>query len=97
MAESGPYLDADIARPQSAERVPRVSELMARAARLRYEFGLTHQDTAEALGISRIKVVRVVAAAGPSKAEAIAAALRGVLVTVLVTDVEPARALIESF
>jgi DNA-binding transcriptional regulator LsrR (DeoR family) len=38
--------------------------------------------------------VRVVAAAGPSKVEAIAAALRGGLATVLVTDVATAHALL---
>ena len=59
MAQSGPHANADIARPQPADRVPRVSELMERAARLHYEFGLTHQDTADALGISRIKVTRL--------------------------------------
>jgi len=32
---------------------------MARAARLHFEFGLTHQDTAAALGISRVKVTRL--------------------------------------
>jgi DNA-binding transcriptional regulator LsrR (DeoR family) len=32
---------------------------MARAARLHFEFGLTHQETAEALGLSRIKVTRL--------------------------------------
>jgi deoxyribonucleoside regulator len=39
--------------------------------------------------------VRVLAAGGPSKVEAIAAALRGGLATVLVTDVDTARALIK--
>jgi DNA-binding transcriptional regulator LsrR (DeoR family) len=33
--------------------------LMARAARLHFEFGLTHQDAAAALGISRVKVTRL--------------------------------------
>jgi lsr operon transcriptional repressor len=32
---------------------------MARAARLHFEFGLTHQETAEALGLSRVKVTRL--------------------------------------
>src|SRR5260370_11538899 len=32
---------------------------MARAARLHFEFGVTHQDTAAALGISRVKVTRL--------------------------------------
>lgn len=40
-------------------RVPGVSDLMARAARLHYEYGLTHQDTADALGVSRVKVTRL--------------------------------------
>jgi DNA-binding transcriptional regulator LsrR (DeoR family) len=40
--------------------------------------------------------VRVLAAGGPSKVEAIAAALRGSLATVLVTDVDTAQALIEA-
>jgi DNA-binding transcriptional regulator LsrR (DeoR family) len=44
---------------QLADRAPAVSGLMARAARLHFEFGLTHQDTAAALGISRIKVTRL--------------------------------------
>jgi DNA-binding transcriptional regulator LsrR (DeoR family) len=44
---------------QPADRAPAVSGLMARAARLHFEFGLTHQDTAAALGISRIKVTRL--------------------------------------
>jgi len=42
-----------------ADRAPAVSGLMARAARLHFEFGLTHQDTAAALGISRVKVTRL--------------------------------------
>jgi DNA-binding transcriptional regulator LsrR (DeoR family) len=41
------------------DRPPAVSGLMARAARLHFEFGLTHQDTAAALGISRVKVTRL--------------------------------------
>ena len=36
-----------------------VSEIMARAARLHFEFGLTHQEVAENLGISRVKVTRL--------------------------------------
>lgn len=41
------------------QRAPAVSGLMARAARLHFEFGLTHQDTAAALGVSRLKVTRL--------------------------------------
>jgi lsr operon transcriptional repressor len=58
MPESSPGQRA-AARPQPADRVPSVSGLMARAARLHFEFGLTHQDTASALGISRVKVTRL--------------------------------------
>jgi lsr operon transcriptional repressor len=58
MPESSPRQRA-AARPQPADRVPSVSGLMARAARLHFEFGLTHQDTASALGISRVKVTRL--------------------------------------
>ena len=43
----------------SAARMPSVSALMAKAARLHYEYGLTHQDTAAALGVSRVKVTRL--------------------------------------
>jgi DNA-binding transcriptional regulator LsrR (DeoR family) len=46
-------------RLSRADRAPAVSGLMARAARLHFEFGLTHQDTAAALGISRVKVTRL--------------------------------------
>jgi DNA-binding transcriptional regulator LsrR (DeoR family) len=38
---------------------PAVSSLIARAARLHYEFSLTHQETAAALGVSRVKVTRL--------------------------------------
>ena len=40
--------------------------------------------------------VRVIAAGGPSKAEPLTAALKGGLVTVLVTDVSTARSLLRS-
>ncbi|SRR5579875_507023 len=36
------------------------ADLTARAARLHFEFGLTHQETAEALGLSRVKVTRLI-------------------------------------
>jgi DNA-binding transcriptional regulator LsrR (DeoR family) len=45
--------------PVPEARARTVSGLMARAARLHYEFGLTHQDTAAALGVSRVKVTRL--------------------------------------
>jgi lsr operon transcriptional repressor len=36
------------------------SDLVARVARLHFEFGLTHQETADSLGLSRVKVTRMV-------------------------------------
>jgi DNA-binding transcriptional regulator LsrR (DeoR family) len=59
MSESSPRQRAPAPRRSSADRAPAVSGLMARAARLHFEFGLTHQDTAAALGISRVKVTRL--------------------------------------
>lgn len=43
-------------------REPRVeaSDLVARVARLHFEFGLTHQETADSLGLSRVKVTRMI-------------------------------------
>jgi DNA-binding transcriptional regulator LsrR (DeoR family) len=38
-------------------------DLIGKAARLHYEFGLTHQETAEILRISRVKVTRLLAQA----------------------------------
>ena len=35
-------------------------DLLARVARLHFEFGLTHQETANSLGLSRVKVTRLV-------------------------------------
>ena len=35
-------------------------DLLARVARLHFEFGLTHQETAKSLGLSRVKVTRLV-------------------------------------
>jgi DNA-binding transcriptional regulator LsrR (DeoR family) len=35
-------------------------DLVARVARLHFEFGLTHQETAKSLGLSRVKVTRLV-------------------------------------
>ena len=58
MVDPGPRETARTA-PVTEARVPTASGLMARAARLHYEFGLTHQDTAEALGVSRVKVTRL--------------------------------------
>lgn len=41
---------------------PRIeaSDLVARVARLHFEFGLTHQETADSLGLSRAKVTRMI-------------------------------------
>src|SRR5260370_41453416 len=59
MSESSPRQRAPGPRRPPADRALSVSGLMARAARLHFEFGLTHQDTAAALGISRVKVTRL--------------------------------------
>ena len=37
-----------------------VTDLAARAARLHLEFGLTHQEAADILGLSRVKVTRLI-------------------------------------
>ena len=34
-------------------------DLIGKAARLHYEFGLTHREISEMLGISRVKVTRL--------------------------------------
>jgi len=59
MSGSSPRQRASAPRRLPGDRAPAVSGLMARAARLHFEFGLTHQDTAAALGISRVKVTRL--------------------------------------
>lgn len=59
MAESPRNQRSAAVRPRPASRAAGISGLMARAARLHYEFGLTHQDTADSLGISRVKVTRL--------------------------------------
>jgi lsr operon transcriptional repressor len=43
-------------------REPKIeaSDLVARVARLHFEFGLTHQETADSLGLSRVKVTRMI-------------------------------------
>ena len=62
-----------------ADRAPAVSGLMARAARLHFEFGLTHQDTAAALGISRVKVTRLLKQARQA----------GIVKVTVIADVSP--------
>lgn len=66
----------------AADTPPRkvtVSGLMARAARLHYEFGLTHQDTAAALGVSRVKVTRLLKQARQA----------GIVKITVISDVSP--------
>jgi lsr operon transcriptional repressor len=58
MSESSPRQPA-LPQSRTADRAGAVSDLMARSARLHFEFGLTHQETAAALGISRVKVTRL--------------------------------------
>jgi lsr operon transcriptional repressor len=45
--------------PGAGQPAPIVPSLVARAARLHYEFSLTHQETAAVLGVSRVKVTRL--------------------------------------
>jgi DNA-binding transcriptional regulator LsrR (DeoR family) len=52
---------------------------MARAARLHYEFGLTHEDTAVALGLSRVKVTRLIKQAREA----------GIVKITVISDVSP--------
>ena len=78
MVDSRP-LDSVRSAPVPEARIRTVSGLMARAARLHYEFGLTHQDTAEALGISRVKVTRLLKQARQA----------GIVKIMVVSDVSP--------
>ena len=54
-------------------------DLLARVARLHFEFGLTHQETANSLGLSRVKVTRLVKQARES----------GLVTMVVASDVGP--------
>jgi lsr operon transcriptional repressor len=78
MVDSRP-LDGVRSAPVPEARVRTVSGLMARAARLHYEFGLTHQDTADALGVSRVKVTRLLKQARQA----------GIVKITVISDVSP--------
>jgi DNA-binding transcriptional regulator LsrR (DeoR family) len=67
------------ASPPPGARAPSVSSLMARAARLHYEFSLTHQETAAVLGVSRVKVTRLLKQARQA----------GIVRITVLTDVSP--------
>jgi DNA-binding transcriptional regulator LsrR (DeoR family) len=54
-------------------------DLLARVARLHYEYGLTHQETADSLGLSRVKVTRLLKQARES----------GLVTMVVSSDVSP--------
>ncbi len=56
-------------------------DLLARVARLHFEFGLTHQETANSLGLSRVKVTRLVKQARES----------GLVTMVVASNVGPIR------
>lgn len=58
---------------------PAVPSLVARAARLHYEFSLTHQETAAVLGVSRVKVTRLLKQAHEA----------GIVVVTVLTDLSP--------
>lgn len=67
------------APPPPVAGTPGVSSLMARAARLHYEFSLTHQETAAVLGVSRVKVTRLLKQAREA----------GIVRITVLTDVSP--------
>jgi lsr operon transcriptional repressor len=46
--------------PQRAAHGEATTDLAARAARLHFDFGLTHQEAADVLGLSRVKVTRLI-------------------------------------
>jgi lsr operon transcriptional repressor len=55
VARDGDDLEAQVREPRLE-----TADLVARVARLHFEFGLTHQETADSLGLSRVKVTRMV-------------------------------------
>lgn len=55
MVREGDDLEAQVREPRLE-----AADLVARVARLHFEFGLTHQETADSLGLSRVKVTRMV-------------------------------------
>ena len=71
--------ESSSASPPPGARTPNVSGLMARAARLHYEFSLTHQETAAVLGVSRVKVTRLLKQARQA----------GIVRITVLTDVSP--------
>ena len=76
-----PRLPKDSSAPSLplAAQGPNVPSLMARAARLHYEVSLTHQETAAVLGVSRIKVTRLLKQAREA----------GIVQITVLTDVSP--------
>jgi len=55
VVREGDDLEAQVREPRLE-----AADLVARVARLHFEFGLTHQETADSLGLSRVKVTRMV-------------------------------------
>ncbi|MCU1495006.1 MAG: putative SorC family transcriptional regulator [Acidimicrobiaceae bacterium] len=75
-------LDADKRKSQYESSISHGgyrSDLVVRVARLHFEFGLTHQETADSLGLSRVKVTRMVKQARES----------GLVRVVIASDVGP--------
>jgi DNA-binding transcriptional regulator LsrR (DeoR family) len=60
MARVGEGKDERAGTHQVRETKKDASDLVARVARLHFEFGLTHQETADSLGLSRVKVTRMI-------------------------------------
>ena len=71
---TGPPAAGPAGAPRSA-----VPSLVARAARLHYEFSLTHQETAAVLGVSRVKVTRLLKQAREA----------GIVVITVLSDLSP--------
>ncbi len=60
MTRDGEGIEGRVSDHKVKEPHLEASDLVARVARLHFEFGLTHQETADSLGLSRVKVTRMV-------------------------------------
>ncbi|HEV7958157.1 MAG TPA: sugar-binding domain-containing protein [Acidimicrobiales bacterium] len=60
MVRDGEGIEGRVSDQKGKEPRLEASDLVARVARLHFEFGLTHQETADSLGLSRVKVTRMV-------------------------------------
>jgi lsr operon transcriptional repressor len=60
VVRDGEEIEGRVSDHEVREHRVEPSDLVARVARLHFEFGLTHQETADSLGLSRVKVTRMV-------------------------------------